>query len=158
MCKENFNRYTIFIFIILCSVFAGYKYYLMKEYEKRYKKIRVGITEKIHLHYPNLTVVIDPLQQTKAETGKRETLLNFYIDNSNIRYDFNKIFNELFVILNKYGISLSLACIKQNSIGLTGEANSIGELDKLKIDIINNLSLVEDVKIINSKYKGIISL
>jgi len=157
LLKDNINKHTLILVILLLIFYAGYRYAIMKSLENRYLELKKISNSEFKKQFPHTSVIIDPLQQAKNEVQKSNELLNFYVSSSNLSLNSNKIINEIFVILNKHNVTLNQISLKKNIIAMSGEADSIGELDKIKIEVANQIQKIEEIKILNSKYKNIIT-
>lgn len=157
LLKNNLNKYTLYFFIIFLIVYAVYQYSIMKSLETKYSGLRDKTKTEFKKQFPGAPVIIDPLRQAKSGTDKSAELFEFYLSSSGMAFDYNKLLNELFVILNKHNVTINILSMKKNIISFSGEAQSIGELDKIKLEAVNHISSIVEFKILNSRYKNIIN-
>ncbi|HPG29854.1 MAG TPA: hypothetical protein PKY81_15790 [bacterium] len=155
--QKEINKTTILLCVIILILYAVYSFAIYSRQKNIYASAKKNQLEIFRKNFPDEKLVIDPLNQTKNLLIKKRNQLNELYKNTPIAADYNIHLNAAFDVLNKYSVRLKQFSLKNNTVTLTGEAESISDIDKIHSELKEKLKGAESVKIINSKYKNILT-
>ncbi|MBP7653563.1 hypothetical protein KA977_09075 [Candidatus Dependentiae bacterium] len=155
--KKCFNKTSVYLLIVILLFYELNRYLIYHKFKTQYNGVKSNQVKLFKNNFSQEKVIIDPLNQSKSLMLKKKNELEMMYKNSPLYIDYIRQLNQSFDILNKYSAQLKQVDVKNNVITFEGEAQSISDIDKIHSELREKLRNVESVKILNSKYKNILS-
>ncbi|HON57044.1 MAG TPA: hypothetical protein PLJ38_08490, partial [bacterium] len=71
--------------------------------------------------------------------------------------DYKNILNNIFLVFERYEIIVNKIVINSNIMTISGEGKTLGDMDKIRIELLNVVPEIFEARILKSNYKNIIT-
>jgi len=153
----SFNKTTIAFILLLFAAYGAYLFAVLKNKQSAIDLIKREETKLFKQSFPEITTIVNPKAQASNQVFVNEQKLKLFRENSQLSFDYVNILNIAFDIFKTGNVLVKQINVKNNTILISGEIESLGDLDKIRLSLLGKLPDIKEIKILNSRYKNIIT-
>jgi len=155
--SNQFNKKTITLIALL--FFVGilvliYEYYY---YNKIFDQTKKKILREFASEFSDKVKIIEPIMQANSELQKLEKQNTELQNNSASGGVKISALNSIIKILIENKVEIKTFSATEKNITIIGEAQSMGDLDRIRLLLTEKLNFIKTAQVKNSKYKNVIT-
>ncbi len=155
--NSQINKNTAILLILLFAAMTMYIFAARYKIKKDYFALSQYYNDLIKNNFPELKIIVKPEKQINDVLEKIYNNHNIIIQHTPLYIDYKNILNNVFLVFERYEIIVNKIVINSNIMTISGEGKTLGDMDKIRIELLNVVPEIFEARILKSNYKNIIT-
>jgi len=155
--KSQINRNTAILLILLFAALTIYIFAARYKIKKDYLALAQYYNNLIKDNFSELKIIVKPEKQINDILERSYNNHNIIIQHTSLYIDYKNILNNIFLVFERYEIIVNKIVINSNIMTISGEGKTLGDMDKIRIELLNVVPEIFEARILKSNYKNIIT-